>query len=268
MQQISPIKVSMDINEVHRARARNVKAAVLKDDRFFLNPPKRCPFDLCFQWEGKTINVELKDFTGTGGSQSDYVASIVNQSSHLYRQVLAGRELQDPLIIVVLGDDADIIQAINKIVINRCINGQEAEDRIIEYISMVEDFEANCIGMNIQIWKLKIDPWNRILQCVLRILHGGDLTIFRPRPALNERQAIGLSILCGKGLGPAKAKGILEKFCISLVPKKPDTYLEDCQGIGPKSAKAIQEALMISPACLNRPRSKRSKVKQHWDGIS
>lgn len=263
MQQLSPINVSMDINEVHRSRARKVKAAILNDDRFFLNAPKSCPFDLCFQWEGKTINVELKDFTGTGGSQSDYVASIVNQSSHLYRQVLAGRELQDPLIIVVLGDDSDIIQSINKIVINRCINGQDAEDRIIEYISMVEDFEANCIGMNIQIWRLKIDPWNRLLQCIMRILHSGDLTAFRPRPALNERQAIGLSILCGKGLGPAKAKGILGKFFISLVPKKPDTYLDDCPGIGPKSAKAVQEALMVSPACLNRPRGKRSIVKQH-----
>lgn len=268
MQQLSPINVSMDINEVHRARARKIKAAILNDDRFFLNAPQRCPFDLCFQWEGKTINVERKDFTGTGGSQSDYVASIVNQSSHLYRQVLAGRELQDPLIIVVLGDDGDIIQAINKIVINRGINGQKAEDRIIEYISMVEDFEANCIGMNIQIWRLKIDPWNRMLQCIMRILHGGDLTVFRPRPALNERQAMGLSILCGKGLGPAKSKGILEKFFVSLVPRKPDTYLDDCPGIGPKSAKAVQEALMISSKCVNRPKGKRSKVKRQSKGLS
>jgi hypothetical protein len=267
MQQLSPIKVSMDINEVHRARAKKVKAAILKDDRFFLNAPQRCPFDLCFQWESKTINVELKDFTGMGGSQSDYVASIVNQSSHLYRQVLSGRELQDPLIIVVLGDDADIIQAINKIIINRGIKCQEAEERIIEYISMVEDFEANCIGMNIQIWKLKIDPWKRMLQCIRKILHGGDLAVFRPRPALNERQAIGLSILCGKGLGPARAKSILEKFSVSLVPKKPDAYLDECPGIGPKSAKVIQDALMVPTALVYRPRGKRSKVEQHSDRL-
>jgi hypothetical protein len=47
--------------------------------------------------ERKTINVELKDFTGAVEPQSDYIASIVNQSSHLYQQVLTGRELQDPL---------------------------------------------------------------------------------------------------------------------------------------------------------------------------
>jgi hypothetical protein len=59
-----------------------------------------------------------------------------------------------------------IVQAITNIVINRGIKGQEAEDRITDYVSMVEDFEANCIGMNIQIWRLKVDPWRRMLRCV------------------------------------------------------------------------------------------------------
>jgi hypothetical protein len=262
MEKISPISVSLDTNESHRARAKKIKAAILKDDHFFLNAAKKCPFDLCFQWEGKTINVELKDFTGAGEPQSDYVASIVNQSGHLYQQVLSGRELQDPLIIVVLGDDADIIQAITNIVINRGIKGQEAEDKITEYISIVEDFEANCIGLNIQIWRLKIDPWRRMLKSVQKILQGGDLTVFRPKSAVNERQAVGLSILCGKGLGPARASSILEEFDVSLVPKKPDRYLDDCQGIGPKLATLVQDALFVSPACVNRPRSKRPQKHQ------
>ena len=258
MQQISPIRVSLDSNEAHRARAKKIKAAIIRDDHFFLADPADCPFDLCFQWEGKTINVELKDFTRVGEPQSDYVASIVNQSGHLYQQTLVGRELQVPLIIVVLGDDAEIIQAITNIVLNRGIRGQEAEDKISEYISMVEDFEANCIGMNIQIWRLKIDPWRRMLRSVQKILQGGDLTVFRPKPAISERQAVGLSILCGKGLGPARANSILEKFYVSLVPKKPGTYLDDCPGIGPKLATVVQDALFVPPACVNRPKGKRS----------
>jgi hypothetical protein len=262
MEQISPIIVSLDTNEAHRYRAKKIKAAILKDNHFFLNASKKCPFDLCFQWEKNTINVELKDFTGTGEPQSDYVSSIVNQSGHLYQQILAGRELQDPLIIVVLGDDAEIVQAITNTVLNRGIRGQEAEDRITEYISMVEDFEANCIGMNIQIWKLKIDPWRRMLLCVQKIMQGGDLTVFRPKPAISERQAVGLSILCGKGLGPARASRILERFDVSLAPKKPDTYLDDCRGIGPKLATLIQDALFIPTACVNRPKSKRSPKLQ------
>jgi hypothetical protein len=257
MEQILPIKVSLDTNEAHRARAKKIKAAILRDDHFFLNSPKKCPFDLCFHWEGKTINVELKDFTGAGEPQSDYVASIINQSGHLYQQILAGRELQDPLIIVVLGEDAEIVQAITNIVINRGIRGQEAEDKITEYISMVEDFEANCIGMNIQIWRLKIDPWRRMLQSVQKILHGGDLTIFRPKPAISERQAVGLSMLCGKGLGPARANSILEKFEVSLIPKKPGTYLDDCPGIGPKLATVVRDALFVPTDCVKRPSGKR-----------
>ncbi len=262
MEQISPIRVSLDTNEVHRARAKKIKAAILRDDRFFLNAPKKCPFDLCFQWEKNTINIELKDFTGAGESQSDYVSSIVNQSGHLYQQVLAGRELQDPLIIVVLGDDAEIVQAVTNIVLNRGIKGQDAEDKINEYIFMVEDFEANCIGMNIQIWRLKIDPWRRMLQSVQKILQGGDLTVFRPKPSVNERQAVGLSILCGKGLGPARASRILERFDVSLTPKKPNTYLDDCPGIGPKLATLVLDALSLPPACVNRPRSRRPQRHQ------
>jgi hypothetical protein len=257
MEQISPIRVSLDTNESHRARAKKIKAAILKDNHFFLNAPKKCPFDLCFQWDGKTINVELKDFTRIGEPQSDYIASIVNQNGHLYQQVLAGRELQDPLIIVVLGDDAEIVQAINNIVMKRGIRGQDAEDKITEYISMVEDFEANCIGMNIQIWRLKIDPWKRMLKSVQKILQGGDLSVFRPKPAVSERQAVGLSILCGKGLGPARASRILENFNISLVPKNPRAYLDDCPGIGPKLATIVQSALFVPPDCVKRPKGKR-----------
>jgi hypothetical protein len=75
MQPISPIRVSLDTNEAHRARAQKIKAAIIKDDHFILDDPANCPFDLCFKWEGKTINVELKDFTGAGEPQSDHVAS-------------------------------------------------------------------------------------------------------------------------------------------------------------------------------------------------
>jgi hypothetical protein len=162
--------------------------------------------------------------------------------------------------IIVLGGDAEIVQAITNIVLNRGLRGQEAEDKITEYISMVEDFEANCIGMNIQIWRLKIDPWRRMLQSVQKILQGGDLNVFRPKPAVGERQAVGLSILCGKGLGPARAGKILEKFNISLVPKKPDTYLDDCPGIGPKLATVVRSALFVPPGCVNRPKRKRSQL--------
>jgi hypothetical protein len=241
MQQISPIYVSLDTNEAHRSRAKKIKAAILKDGHSILNAPKKCPFDICFHWQGKTVSVELKDFTGAGESQSDYVASIVNQSGHLYQKVLTGRELQDPL---------------------EALEVKKQRIGSPSNISMVEDSEANCIGMNIQIWRLKIDPWRRMLKSVQKILQGGDLTIFRSKPTISERQTVGLSILCGKGLGPARANRILEKFDVSLTPKKPNTYLDDCPGIGPNLATVVRSALFVPPDCVNRPKEKRSQRLQ------
>jgi hypothetical protein len=220
MEHIPPIRVFLDTNEAHRARAKKIRAAILKDDHFLLERPRSCPFDLSFQWNGNSINVELKDFTGGIESHSDYVASIVNQSCHLYRQILRGRELQDPLIIVILGGDAEVVQAATNIVLNRGLRGQEAENRISEYLSMVQDFEATCIGMNIQVWRLKIDPWMRMLLNVRKIMQGGDLTSFRPRPAPGERQAVGLSLLCGKRPGSGKVSWHPGKVQYRIAPKK------------------------------------------------
>ena len=242
-----PIRVCLDANESRRARAKKIKAAVLSDNHFQLDSPRKCPFDLRFQCGDMAINVELKDFTGASGPQSDYVSSIVSPSGHLYQQVLKGRELEEPLIITVLGDDASVVQAITSMVYNRGILGQAAEDKILNYIAMVEDFEANCIGMNIQVWHLMIDPWRRMLLNVRKMLQGGDLTAFRPRPAVRERQAIGLSILVGRGLGPARSRRILEKFHVTLVAKEPGIFLEDCSGIGHKMSKVVRDALFVPP---------------------
>ena len=262
MKQVAPILVSLNANEAHRPRAKKIKAAIAKDDHFSLGDLRDCPFDLCFQWEGKAIHVELKDFTGSDYHQSDYVASIVNTNGHLYQQILEGREMQEPLIIVVLGDDVDVAQAITRIVLRRGLRGHEVEDRIAEYTAMVEDFEANCIASNIQVWRLKANPWKRMNLNVQKILQGGDLTAFRPRPAIRERQAVGLSMLCGKGVGPARSERILEKFHLSLSPKEPDTYLDDCPGIGHKLARVVQNALNVHPAYVTRPRAKKVKAKQ------
>ena len=259
MKQVAPILVSLNTNEAHRPRSKKIKAVIAEDDNFTLGNLRDCPFDLCFQWEDKAIHVELKDFTGDYDLQSDYVASIVNTNGHLYQQILEGRELQDPIIIVVLGDDADVAQAITRIVLLRGLKGQDVVDKIAEYTSMVENFEANCIALNIQVWRLKVNPWKRMILNIQKILQGGDLTAFRPRPVIRERQAVGLSILCGKGVGPARSERILEKFHLSLSPKEPNTYLDDCPGIGPKLARVVQNALNVHPAHVIRPKAKKVK---------
>ena len=70
-------------------------------------------------------------------------AGQLQQAENLYRQILAGRELQDPLIIIVLGDDDNVVQAVNNIVYNRGIRGQEAEEKISYMKERIEQLNAS-----------------------------------------------------------------------------------------------------------------------------
>lgn len=251
-----PILASIDINEAHRHRARHIKKAIAFDEHFLLGKVEKLSHDLRFQWNGQTLNVELKDFTGD--CHSDYVASIISSQGRLYQQVLIGRELQDPLIIIVLGADADVSSAIARTVYSRGFLGRKAEDKIIEYAQMVEHFEADCIGCNVRVWRLKDNPYARMLLRVRKILVGGDLSCFRPSTAEGERKAVGLSLMIGNGIGPARSKSLLEKFLLTLQAKNPDTYLCDCRGIGPKLASIIQETFDLPPEMAMRPKARKA----------
>lgn len=244
-----PIFISISSNEAMRPRIESIKKAIANDERFAWAPMggyQEPPFDLEFSTienfqasdgpRNRTIwmHVELKDFTGD--HHSDYLGSILD--GHLWEQTQTAKELGQPFAVVVLGDDNDVAQAIAKAVFSRGFRGKEAADKIFEYSAMVEGFEANCIGEHIQVWRLKDNPYKRMLLRVRKILQGGDLTGFAPAPADGERRAVGLSILAGKGIGTTKAAAILEKFRIRLEPKG-DHYLTDCAGIGEKLAKSI-----------------------------
>ncbi len=248
-----PILVSIDTNEAHRLRAWRIKKAIEADGHFLLWKVESLSHDIRFQWMDQILNVELKDFTDD--HQSDYVASILNPEGRLYQQVLTGRELQDPLIIVVLGGDAEVASAIARAVSLRGFRGQEAEDKIIEYTHMIESFEANCEGCNIRVWRLKENPYGRMLLRVRKILEGGDLSGFRPIPADGERKFVGLSLMIGNGIGPIRSQSILE-------PKKPDTYLNDCSGIGPKLAVIVQESLNLPLGITTRPKGRKARRGQ------
>ena len=274
------IRISFNADEVRRPRADKLRDAIAKDDRFELAPPGNHPFDLridysivCPQCHGKgypeayceecdqvhavtcgvclssgkvtkTLYVELKDFTGK--DNSDYLNSIRN--GHLWEQVQSGRELGYPVVIAVLGDDKDVASAARK--------AARHEDhtfdlkKFLSYCNMIEGFEANCIALQVPVWRLKDNPWDRLLLRVRKILEGGNLDGFRPQPAGNERQAVALSILAGRGIGPEKARSILEKFEIQLWPKGEDfgycpPVLEDCKGIGPKLAETVRQNLKV-----------------------
>ena len=190
---MSDIIVSIDSNEAMRPRAEAIRKAIASDPHFE-EAPGDTPFDLRFeQYEEKrgTLHVEIKDFGTNNGS--DYLSSIL--SGHLWGQCLAAREIGEPLIIVVLGGDEEV-NAACKAAASR--NHRLDVDKMLKYFAMVDGFEANCISLGIQVWRLKTDPWGRLLLRVRKILEGGDL--------YGERQAVGLSILAGRGVGPKMAR--------------------------------------------------------------
>jgi len=243
MQDNRMIHLSIDSNESMRPRADLIREAVQKDEHFEEIPPiEPLPFDLEFWAEDNitnAIHVELKDFSDAGNS--DYLSSIL--SGHLYEQVLAAREIGEPLIIAVLGDDNDVGAAIRKAASRK---HRMDPKKLMQYYEMVEGFEANCIGLGIPVWRLKTNPYGRILLRVRKILEGGDLSGFAPKPADGERQAVGLSILAGRGVGPKMAANILERYNLCLILR--DGYcgdLEDCEGIGPKRAEQIRKNLEV-----------------------
>ena len=237
------IYVSIDSNEAMRPRADLIRKAIETDRHFKEIPPDEpIPFDLEFWTEDNienAIHVELKDFSDAGNS--DYLSSIL--SGHLYEQVLAAREIGEPLIIAVLGDDNDVGAAIRKAASRK---HRMDPKKLMQYYEMVEGLEANCIGLGIPVWRLKTDPYGRILLRVRKLLEGGDLSGFCPKPADGERQTVGLSILAGRGVGPKMAANILQRYNLCLILK--DGFcgdLVDCAGIGPKRAETIRKNLEV-----------------------
>ena len=241
------IRVSIDSNEAMRPRADLIREAVLKDEHFKEIPAvEPMPFDLEFWAEDNienAIHVELKDFTGD--NHSDYLSSIL--SGHLWNQVLVAREMGEPLIIAVLGDDQDIAKAIASSVSKRGLRGLSAADTFSQTMNRVNGFEAKCFANNIPVLRMKLNSFARILLLVKEILlDRRDLTGFAPKPADGERQAVGLSILAGRGVGPKKARNILDRFNVCLAPK--DGFcgdLEGCVGIGPKLGSQIRKNLGV-----------------------
>lgn len=262
------ISVSIDSNEAMRPRADLIRKAIEADDRFCLSDGRLdTPFDIRFDTEdvcenlhkgincepcdhgpcikNRTLHIEIKDFSEEGNS--DYLSSIL--SGHLWEQCLAARELGEPMIIAVFGDDHDIEKAIARAAgegrkgsKSRCFDIRKFE----QYHAMVDGFESNCIGSGIQVWHLRYNQFPRLLLRARKILEGGDLSGFAPKPSDGERQTVGLSILAGRGVGPKMAQNILERYNLCLVLK--DGFcgdLVDCEGIGPKRAETIRKNLEV-----------------------
>lgn len=259
MRVIDPIQVLMPSGE---AREPKLRQAIEKDKqkRFaWLGNSSEIPGDIQFinGHPSTRFNVELKAFTGKEGDNSDLLKSILN--GHLYLQTLKLR--RGPCAIVVLGNEEDLKTACMKSAYQRGIKGEAAVDLSVTYENLVWDFEANCRGQNIGFWWLKSVPWKRILSGAHKILTESDLSRYAPKPVEGEDRAVALSILLGHGIGPIKAKSILDHFQVILEPWFEDTYLTDIEGIGEKLATQIGKSKNVAVDQMHviRPKVKKPK---------
>lgn len=235
---MTPIQVFMPAGEAREAKMRAAIEAD-KQGRFaWGGNSSELPGDVRFQDGDKILNLELKDFTGKGGENSDLIGSILN--GHLLLQTYKLRKDGNPCAIVSLGSEEDMKNACMKSAYSRGKRGDAATDLMVTHENMVWDFEAKCRGQNIGFWWMKSVPFRRILSNAHKILTDADLSRYAPKPMNGEEQAVALSILAGDGIGATKAKNILDKFEICLRPKTAIGCLEDCDGIGKKLASRIR----------------------------
>lgn len=177
------------------------------------------------------FNVELKE-------PADYIQSALGKVGHLYDQVLTMRELGDPCMVLVLGDDKDVLAAINESLWTR-YRGQELGFQIASYQDRLINFESCCGSLGVPVYRWRSSPWKRLLSLADKMLNGGSLMSYRPKPAEGERLEAAASMLF-KGLGPDTMKTVLEYYDIRFVPKSGSPSLEDLPGIGKKRAAMIR----------------------------
>jgi len=192
--------------------------------------------DIEFRIGNDLFSVELKE-------PADYVASALGPNGHLYSQVLTMREAGNSCMVLVLGSDEDITNAIKDATKTR-YRGQERAFQIGSYNDRLIDFEAQCEALGCRVARWKASPWKRLLSTVHKVLTGGNLMSYRPKPANGERELAAAAMLLGQGIGPTVLKPVMADYKLCLVPRNGNARaLEDMSGIGKKRAETLRRCL-------------------------
>ena len=242
------ISIQIDSNERGSDRANGLILAAAKDPRFSVPSFAELDVDVCFKLGENAYLAELKE-------PADYVSSVLGKDGHLYQQYLSMAEAGCPCMILFLGSDNDVTKAIIDALQTR-YKGKELAFQIGSYEKRLIDFEANAEALGCPVERWSSMPYSRLLSRVAKRLEGkASLMDYRPRPSEEERKIAALAMLLGNGIGPEKAKAILEKFDLKLESKNEigadgmikDSYkLTDCKGLGPKLAARIREKIEVS----------------------
>lgn len=216
---MSTIQVWADGNEKDTTRMTNFGKVLMDDSRFQWMGYKSLDVDLEFVLEstGQKFLCEVKEV-------KDYLQSVFGPAGHLMDQHLKIREDKMCVggMILALGGDSEISSAIKESVYSRYHKPQEIAWNIASMEDRLVDFEANAAALGIPVVRWEARPWRRLLSTVHKVLHGGNLTGYRPRPAENEREVVAASLMF-PGLGPTLLAPIMQEYSLMLVPRRDDS---------------------------------------------
>lgn len=238
-------KLALEIAGDPRFEPLEVNTEIPADVQFSITGKNEYPMEKDFngylmresELEEKIFNVELKEC-------SDYVQSALGKEGHLYEQVLSIQEAGHPGMIVVLGGDNQVTEAIIDALKTR-YKGKELGFNISSYESRLIDFEAKCKALRCPVMRWQTLPWKRLLSTVDKELNGCGLMDYRPRPADNDRVVAAASMLY-KGIGPSVMSTVLQDYDLCFVPKvDPARQPCDMPGIGPVRAAAIDKRVCM-----------------------
>ncbi len=141
-------------------------------------------------------------------------------------------------MVLVLGSDEDITNAIKDATKTR-YKGQERAYQIGSYNDRLLDFESNCEALGCRVARWKASPWKRLLSTVNKVLTGGNLMSYRPKPANGERELAAASMLFS-GIGPVTMANVLKYYKLGFSPRNENCIpVNDIPGVGKARSKQI-----------------------------
>lgn len=243
--------------QVHMApgeglREQDLRIALSHDPRFEpLQIDSNIPVDLQFRGTPKHIGHDLMGdeyvvniFNCELKQCSDYISSALGKDGHLYCQHLSMRESGYPAMILVLGSDLDVSDAIIDSLQAR-YRGKELAFQISNYEARLQDFEARSFANGIPVMRWKAHPFSRLLSTAAQVLGDPSMMSYAPKPANEERDLVAASLLF-RGIGAKTLGPVMNEYRLVLVPK--GEYARqplDIDGIGPKRAKLIEERIVM-----------------------
>ncbi len=192
------------------------------------------------------FNVELKE-------PSDYIASALSPSGHLYNQVLSLRESGYPCMALITEEWSEVMKA-NK---DSCMK-RGASSQIAENYMRIKSFKKRAYLAGVRTFYPGDDSgffdgdnvWKDLLELVYDVFEDGKMLAFRPRPANGERE-LAASCMMFSGIGPETMKNILIDYQLCFAPRNGYARpIEEIAGIGKKRAAMINPHVRMT--YLNR----------------